>query len=385
MLDKSSSETRRAGASFHSQSKSLGKRLASVVIALIVLGLLFAGLAFWRGARVGGQQAWPQGPLPVAAMVVEPVAAPISLEAVGSLRAANAVMLAPEASGRVVEINFEAGEAVEDDALLVQLFDDPERADLAAAKAAVKLAETQFERVERLAPTGAASREALDQRRAERDQAEALVLQLEARIRQKQVRAPFAGEIGMRHINLGQYLNAGEPVATLTALDKLFVDFALPQQNLSRLRRGAAVEVTSDAWPERTFAAEVDAIEPQISADTRNVSVQAVLANEDSALRPGMYVTASLVLPPQEGALVVQATAIMTSAQGDSVVVVRGDNAQEGGTAEIVPVVSGRRIGNNVVVASGLAPGDVVVTEGQLRVQPGTALEVTSLLESQEK
>lgn len=385
MLDENPSQTNLADKSTKSRSRSLIGRFSSIIVLLIVLGLLFTGLMLWRGARMGGQQAWSQGPLPVTATVVEPTEVPVSLEAVGALRAVNEVTLAPEAGGRVVEINFTAGDTVEDDALLVQLFDDPERADLAAARAVLKLAQAQLARSESLAPTGAASQEVLEQRRAERDQAAATVSQLEARIRLKQVRAPFAGEIGIRQINLGQYLNPGEAVATLTALDELFVDFALPQQNLSQLQRGATVNVTSDAWPGRTFTAEVNAIEPQISADTRNVTVQAILDNSDGALRPGMYVTASLALPPQDDALVVPATAIMTSAQGNSIVVIRGDNAQQGGTGEIIPVVSGRRIGNNVVVTQGLEPGDVVVIQGQLRVQPGAPLEVTELISGQER
>ncbi len=354
--------------------------MSSIFIILLALGLLFACLAFWRGMRMGGQQSWSQGALPVAATIVEPMRILNTLEAVGTLRAVNEVMLSPETGGRIVEINFKAGGSVEKDALLVQLFDGPERADLAAAKAALKLAETQLGRSERLAPTGADSRERLDQRRAERDQAAATVAQIEARIRQKQIRAPFAGEIGIRRINLGEYLNPGTDVASLTALDLLFVEFTLPQQELSKARPGANVEVTSDAWPGRNFTAEVNAVDPQIGEDTRNVLVQATLNNEDGALRPGMYVTASLVLPPQEDALVLPVTAVMTSAQGNSVVVIRGEKTSEGGAAEIIPVMSGRRIGDNVVITSGLTAGDVVVTEGQLRVQPGASVTVKKLI-----
>ena len=385
MPDQKSPQSGSISSVFPARLRSLAGRFTSIIILLVVLGSLFAGLTLWRGMRLGGQQGWSQGPLAVAASVINPQEVPVSLDAVGALRAVNEVMLAPEASGRVVDINFQAGETVEKDALLVQLYDAPERADLAAAKAALKLAQTQLKRSQRLAATGADSKERRDQRAAERDQAAAAVDRLEARIRQKQIRAPFAGEVGIRRIDPGQYLNAGEEVATLTALDRLFVEFALPQQDLSRIRRGATVSVKSDAWPKRTFTAKVNAIEPQIGKDTRNVSVQAVLDNKDGALRPGMYVTASLALPPQENALVVPATAVMTSAQGDSVVVVRGENPREGGTADIVPVVSGQRMGNEVVVEHGLAPGDVVVTEGQLRVQPGAALKVTKSGSPQEK
>ena len=136
--------------------------------------------------------------------------------------------------------------------------------------------------------------------------------------------------------------------------------------------------MTSDAWPGRRFTAKVNAIEPKIGQDTRNVTVQALLPNPDRALRPGMYVTAALELPVQQGALLVPATAIQTSAQGDSVIVIRGKNARTGGKAEVVPVQTGRRVGNEVVVTSGIRPGDMIVTEGQLRVQPGAEVKVAA-------
>ena len=262
----------------------------------------------------------------------------------------------------------------------MQLFDGPERADREAARARLDFAGVQLARSQELAPTGAEPRELLQQRRAERDQAAAAVRQLDARLVQRQIRAPFSGEIGLRRVNLGQYLNPGDAIATLTALDQLYVEFALPQQELARLKPGSSVAVTSDAFPGRIFTARVNAIEPKIGEDTRNVMVQATLPNPDRALRPGMYVTASLALPPQQGAIVVPATAIQTSAQGDSVIVIRGKEARKGGKAEIVPVRTGRRIANTVVIDQGLKPGDVVVAEGQLRVQPGAEVKVTKLL-----
>ncbi|WP_235654543.1 efflux RND transporter periplasmic adaptor subunit [Sphingobium yanoikuyae] len=304
----------------------------------------------------------------------------MSPDAVGSLRAVREVTLSPEVAGRVSAIHFEAGGQVGSGALLVQLFDGPERADRRAAQAKAAFAGIQVARSQELAPTGAEPRETLEQRRADRDQAAAAVQQIDARLIQKQVRAPFAGVLGIRRINLGQYLNPGDAVATLTALDNLFVDFALPQQELNRLKPGSTVIVTSDAWPGRRFTAMVNAIEPKIGEDTRNVTVQALLPNGDRALRPGMYVTAALELPLQQGALLVPATAIQTSAQGDSIIVIRGSNARVGGRAEIVPVQTGRRVGNDVVVTSGLRAGDVIVTEGQLRVQPGAEVKIAGAI-----
>lgn len=362
------------------QDRSKRPQTRTIILTIIVLVLLLGGLFLWRTLRSGQGQGWQQQAVPVAAAVVTPRDVPASLDAVGTLTAVREVTLSSEVAGRVSAINFSAGSQVRAGSLLVQLFDGPERADRDAARARAAFTGVQLARSEQLAPTGAEPRELLQQRRAERDQAQAAVRQIDARIIQKQVRAPFSGEIGIRRVNLGQYLNPGDPVATLTALDQLYVEFALPQQELARLKPGSTVAVTSDAYPGRTFTARVNAVEPRIGEDTRNVSVQALLPNPGGTLRPGMYVTASLALPPQTGAIVVPATAIQTSAQGDSVIVIRGADARKGGKAEIVPIQTGRRIGNEVVIDKGLKAGDVVVSEGQLRVQPGAEVKVSKLL-----
>jgi multidrug efflux system membrane fusion protein len=355
-----------------------GSPLRGVLIALLVLAVVFGSLFAWRKARTAAPPQGAPPPVAVAAMVVQPQIVPQGLQSVGALQAVRQVTLAPETAGRVVAIRFEGGARVAAGAPLVQLDVRPEQADLAAAKARADYAKVQLQRSVELQPTGAEPKQLLDQRRAEYDQAVAAVRQLEARIAQKQIRAPFAGELGLRRVNPGQYVNPGDPIATLTALDELFVNFTVPQQELAKLRVGAPVEVAADAWPGRTFQAKVNAIEPLVGADTRNVSVQALLPNPGGALRPGMYVTARLVLAPRTDAVVVPATAIQTSAAGDSVIVIRGPQAARSGTAAPVPVQTGQRLGDRVVILSGLRPGDVVVTEGQLRVQPGAKVNVTA-------
>ncbi|WP_157219116.1 efflux RND transporter periplasmic adaptor subunit [Flavisphingomonas formosensis] len=347
-----------------------------MALALLAAALLFGGLYAWRAARSSGSAQGAPPPVTVRAIRVDPRDAPAALEAVGSLRAVREVMLAPEVAGRIVGLHLEAGRSVAAGTTLVQLYDAPERADRASARAQARFADIQLARSVQLAPTGAEPRETLEQRRAQADQAHAAVRQFDARIAQKRIVAPFAGEVGIRRVNLGQYLNPGDVVASLTSLDRLYVDFTLPQQELARIRPGGTVSVTADAWPGRVFTARVNAVEPQIGADTRNVSVQAELANADHALRPGMAVTAALALPVERGMLIVPTTAIVTSASGDSVIAVRGGRNGDGGKAEPVAVTTGRRIGDSVIVTSGLKPGDVVVTEGQLRVQPGATVRI---------
>lgn len=356
-----------------------------MAIAVGIIALIFLLLFAWRSWRNAAPAAAGPPPTAVAATLIRPVDAPVSLEAVGSLRAVEEVMLAPEVAGRVTAILFQPGARVKAGAPLVQLYDAPERADRAVAAAKARFADAQLARSRELVPGGAESREMLDQRRAEHDQALASVRQLDARITQKRIVAPFPGELGVRRINLGQYLNPGDPIVSLTALDRLYADFTVPQQDLSRIKVGGSVRLTSDAWPGRSFAGRITTIEPRIGTDSRNIMVQAMVANPDRALRPGMYVNAALELPVQRGALIVPTTAIQTSASGDSVIVIRGSNARRQGKAEAVSVITGRRIGNNVVVTRGLKAGDVVVSEGQLRIQPGADVRVTRLVPATER
>jgi membrane fusion protein, multidrug efflux system len=313
-------------------------------------------------------------------MKVRTARVPMSLEAIGTLRAVREVMLAPEVAGRVVAIHFEAGSKVAAGDPLVDLYQAPEEADRAAALAQAHYATIQLDRSRKLAPSAVEPRQVLDQHEAELEQAEATVRQLDARIAQHHIRAPFGGQLGIRRINPGQYLNAGDAIATLTDLDELYVDFNLPQQDLPQIHAGETVQVKTDAWPGRSFDGRVNALEPKVEEQTRNVSVEAVLQNREHALHPGMYVTAMLDLPPQDGVIVIPQTAIQTSAIGDTVVVVRGSNPSSGGDVETLSVTTGRRVGDGVVVARGLKEGDIVVTEGQIRVHSGSAVRVDHLI-----
>ncbi len=358
------------------------QRFKQSAIVLGVVALLFVGLFLWRTWLNAAPPPAPPPPTGVVAAVVQPQAVPEALESVGTIRAVREVQLASEVAGRVTAIRFGNGQFVNAGSTLVQLFDGPERADRVAAMARAEFARQQLARARQLLETGAESREVVDQRRSEYDQARAAIGQLDARLVQKRIAAPFSGKLGVRRVNVGQYLNPGDEVVSLTDLSRLYVDFTLPQQDLSKLAVGSEVQVRSDSWPERTFSAELITIEPRISEETRNLTLRAEMANSDQALRPGMYVNASLRLPPLPDALVVPATAIQTSAQGESAVVIRGKNARSEGKAEIVGIKTGQRFGDFVVVTSGLKHGDVVVTEGQLRVQPGATVKVSRLLPS---
>ncbi|WP_431019197.1 efflux RND transporter periplasmic adaptor subunit [Burkholderia cepacia] len=346
----------------------------SVVGLVVVFGLLYA----WRAVRSGGAEQQAMPPMPVSTIRAAPRSVADEWQAVGSLQAVHEVLLAPDTSGRVTAVNFDAGQSVKEGAVLIQLYDAPEQADRAAAVAKADFAQLQLRRSQALAPTGAEPRELLEQHKADAAQTAAAVRQLDARIQQKAIRAPFSGQLGIRRINLGQYLNAGDAIATLTQLDPLYVNFTLPQQDMPRLTSGAPVQVMVDAVPGRVFTARISAIEPRIDGETRNVAVQALLPNTDRVLKPGMYVTARLVLPATTDNIVLPLTAIQTSASGDSVVVVKGADAQGVGKAVAVPVVTGRRLGEEVLVTQGVKPGDVVVMAGQNRLPPGATVKINS-------
>lgn len=346
----------------------------SAVGLVVVFGLLYA----WRTIHSAGAEQHAMPPLPVSTIRAEPRGVAEELQAVGDLQAVREVLLSPDTSGRVTAIHFEAGQTVKEGMALVQLYDAPEQADRAAAAAKADFAQLQLRRSQELAPTGAEPREMLEQRKAEAAQALAAVRQLDARIQQKTIRAPFSGQLGIRRINPGQYLNAGDEIATLTQLDPLYIDFTLPQQDLAKLTPGAQVRVTVDAAPGKVFTGRITSIEPRINDETRNVAVQALLSNADHLLKSGMYATARLALPTTTDSIVLPLTAIQTSASGDSVVLVQGADAQGVGKAVTVPVITGRRLGEDVVVTQGVKAGDIVVMAGQNRLPPGAMVKINA-------
>ena len=359
-----------------SQNKHLTRTL---IITAVFLALLLGGVYYWKAYLASHQVHWQPQAVPVTAMQVTAAPLPLALNAVGELTAVNQVPLSADVAGRVDAIHFHSGDKVSADTLLVDLYNGPEQAALQAANARLAYAEHQLSRSKQLAPSGAESLDVLQERQSAFAQAKADVAAAKAQLRQKQIIAPFAGQLGIRQIDLGQYVNAGQQAVTLTALDKLYVEFTLPQQQFAAVKVGGEIALTSDVYPSQQFTAKVHAVEPQFDNDTRNLLVQGELDNSNLLLRPGMYVNAALTLPAQTDAIVVPATAVQTSAQGYSVVVVRGDNASKQGKANIVAVGIGKRIDNRIQITSGIQAGDVIVITGQNRVQPGADVVVQHL------
>ena len=320
-------------------------------------------------------------PAQISAVTATSEAVPHFASGIGSLAAVHQVTITPEIGGRVTAILFTPGGTVKAGDALVQLNDEPDRGDLANYQAQARYAAATLQRNAHLATNQFASRDTVDQNQSQLDQAKAQVAKTEAIIAQKLVRAPFAGRLGVRQVEAGQYLTAGAAIVTLTNLKELYVNFTLPSMMRSQIALGQKVNVTADSYPGRTFEATISTIEPQIRPDTRTMMVQATLENSDEALLPGMFVNANVVLPADAEAVVLPETAVDYTLYGDSVYVIRADGTDDSGKPVLkavrTPVKTGLRWANKVAILSGLKPGDEVVAAGQIKVQDGARVAVT--------
>jgi len=306
---------------------------------------------------------------------------PNLLTAVGDLAAVHQVNVTSDVSGRITDILFTAGASVKSGAPLVQLFDAPDQGDLANFKAQAVVAQLSLDRAKQLAARQFGPQATVDQAQATFDQANAGIAKTEAIISQKLVRAPFDGVLGVRHVEVGQFLTAGTQIVTLTDLSTLYANFTVTEKDSGQLKVGQAVRVAVDAYPGRTFDGKITAIEPQISTDTRNIHVQATLANPDHILKPGMFATTTVVLPDKPAVVTVPETAVDYTLYGDSVYLLTEKKADDGKTSLTAVrtfVRTGNRIDGRAEIVSGLKPGDRVVAVGQLKLQSGAAVSVST-------
>ena len=350
------------------------------LLLTLVLGGLYAFSRFREHAITTFFANNKPPPAQISAVEVTTEAVPRFAPAIGSLAAVHQVTINPEIGGRVVKIFFEPGATVKAGDPLVQLNDAPEQGDLKNYEAQARWAQISLERSQSLSKKNFASQESVDQNQSQLDQAHAQIAKTQALIAQKLIRAPFPGKLGVRQIEVGQYLTPGAPIVTLTDLSTLYVNFTLPGRQRPEIKVGQQVEVRSDAFPGRAFDAKITTIEPQISADTRTMMVQATMQNPDDALLPGMFIDAQVVLPPQPDMLVLPATAVEYTLYGDSVFVIRDDGRDANGQpilkAVRTPVKTGARWGQNVAIVDGLKPGERVVSAGQVKVQNGGQVKI---------
>ena len=306
---------------------------------------------------------------------------PNLLTAVGDLAAVHQVNVTSDVSGRITDIMFTAGATVKAGSPLVQLFDGPDQGDLASFKAQATVAQLSLDRAKQLASRQFGPQATVDTAQAAYDQASAGIAKTEAIISQKLVRAPFDGELGVRHVEVGQFLTAGTQIVSLTDLSTLYANFTITEKDSAQLKVGHIVRIAVDAYPGRTFEGKITTIEPQIATDTRNIRVQATIANPDRILKPGMFATTTVVLPDKPAVVTVPETAVDYTLYGDSVFLIaekKGDDGKTSLTAVRTFVQVGNRAGGHAEILKGLKPGDRVVAVGQLKLQSGAAVTASA-------
>lgn len=324
------------------------------------------------------------------------------LSAVGTVVASKSVTITTEVPGTVSAIRFESGDRVRKGALLVRLDTSVEQAELKAAEAAERLAKASFTRAQELRKVNANSKAELESAEATSMQSEAEIARLRAVISRKTLTAPFAGRLGIREVNPGQFLNAGTPVTTLVSTDEVYADFFLPQGVLGSIGEGFEVNITTDAVPGDVIKGKVDTTDALVQTSTRNVKVRAVFDNEGEKLKPGMFVNVSVNMPDDRGVLLVPASAILYAPYGDSVYVIEkaqqkkddGKEAPDTGSSEGESSQSaqppgsdlvvnqrfvrlGERRGDFVEVLSGVEEGERVVSAGAFKLKNGMSVVVT--------
>ena len=361
------------------------KRIIFAIIGLLsTIGLLggIKGFQIDRMIAQGSQTVPP--PETVTTAVVQKDSWEPRLTAVGSLAAVQGVTITAELTGKVVRIAFEPGTRVKAGDLLVQQDTSSEEAQLRAAEASVELAMRNLERLKKLLERRTIPQSQYDSAEAQYKEGVAQADAIRAAIAKKNIRAPFAGRLGIRLVNLGQILNEGEPIVSLQSIDPIFVNFSLPQQQLAQVQTGLTVRITSDALPGEAIEGRITAINPEVDAATRNIRIQATLANHQERLRPGMFANVSVVLPAAKNVLAVPATAVLYAPYSDSVFVVdekQDKNKKQSGRVVRQQVVElGEKRGDFVAVVSGLEAGETIVSTGAFKLRNGQAVVVDNTL-----
>jgi membrane fusion protein (multidrug efflux system) len=359
--------------------------LIALAILLLVVGAIVGVKALQIGALItAGREGGGTPPETVGTAEVVKERWERTVESVGSMRAVQGADLSTEESGVVAKILFENGQEVKAGDLLVELDTETEEANLRSAEAEQDLARTVYERTRRLRQNNTVPQSDLDAAESQLRKMTALVEQLKATIRKKQISAPFTGRLGIREVNLGQFVNNGDKIVSLQSLDPIFVDFLLPQQLLAALAAGQGVSVFTDVYPGEMFEGKLTAINAEIDPVTRNIRLQATLDNADGRLRPGMFARVQLALGEADEVVRIPVTAVLTATYGDSVFVVTEQVDEETGEKTLVAqqrfIRTGRSEGDFVAVVDGLSPGENVVSAGAFKLRSGTPVAIDNTL-----
>jgi membrane fusion protein (multidrug efflux system) len=355
------------------------KVLISVVAAVLVLVALVGIKAMQIGTLIAVGKSFVPPPETVSTATAREDKWQDTLSAVGSINAVQGVTITAEIPGTIREITFESGAVVNQGDVLVKFDISSEEAQLRALEAQVELAQTNLARMKSLRAENTVSQAELDQAETSVKQFVANADNLRATIGKKIIRAPFAGRLGIRQVNTGQYLEAAKPIVSLQSLTPVYGDFSLPQQDLARIKTGLQVRVLSDAYPGKTFTGTLTAINPDLDPVTRSIKLQATFDNAEQLLRPGMFARMEIVFPEVKPVLAIPATAVLSAPYGDSVYVVEPSTNAAGGLEVRQQFIRvDRTKGDFVSVVSGLNAGDNVVSSGMFKLRNKMAVVVNN-------
>jgi len=366
--------------------------LKRMILMLIVTAAFIGALGLVKFRQIQeamGQAAAFQPPPEAVTTVVAPMERwPATLSAIGTIAPVQGVTVSADLPGIIDRIAFGSGGSFHEGDVLVQLDTRQEQAQLAAVEAERDLARLNFERLEGLVKDGAISRADYDRAAAEQKQTEAKVGEIQATIARKTIRAPFSGVLGIRQVNLGQYLSAGDSVVPLQSLDPIYVNFSVPQQDAGQVHTGHNVRVTTGDLAKIEYAGRITAINSIVDEATRNIQLQATLANPKGALRPGMFVQAEVLLGASRPVVTLPGSAISYAPYGDSVFVVTDLKDQKGQTYRGVRqqfVKLGASRGDQIAVLSGLKAGEEIVSSGVFKLRNGASVLVNNKVQPANK
>jgi membrane fusion protein (multidrug efflux system) len=352
-----------------------------MVIMLVAVGAVLGGLYWFQTFKAGMikkfMSAMASPPQTVSATKAASSAWQPKIEAVGSLRAVKGADLSLEVAGVVDSLSFNSGDDIAQGALLLKLRSEDDVAKLQSLQAQADLNQITYDRDQKQLKIQAVSQATLDTDAANLKNARAQVAQQQAILEKKTLRAPFAGHLGIRAVDLGQYLGAGTIIVTLQALDPIFLDFFVPQQSVDQIRLGQKVAVSIDAFKDQTFDGEISAINPKVDASTRNVQIRATLKNADHKLIPGMYATVDIATGGPHNYVTLPQTAITYNPYGDTVYIVDNGTGADGKatqTARQTFITTGPTRGDQVAVLKGVNEGDMIVTAGQIKLHNGSPI-----------
>lgn len=349
---------------------------------LVIVSVVIAGIAFWKYKQITSKAGgFAPPPAAVTTVVVKPETWQPVMKSVGTMKAVNGVTVSTDLAGIVSKIAFESGTMVKKGDLLLTMDTEQEEAQLRAAEARLTLAKIDLDRKRDLVATKAIAKADWDIAESQLQQMEAAVQEMKALVSRKQITAPFDGSIGIRMVNVGQYLKPGDPIVALQSLDPIYVEFSLPQQNLINLSVGKKLKLRATGADAQDFDGEITAIDSLVDASTRNITLQGTVKNADHKLRPGMFVEVDVLLPEQGGVLAIPSSSIAYAPYGDSVYVVVDKQGPDGVPDKEVHqqfVTLGPKRGDQVTVLKGLKEGDEVVSSAIFKLRPNGAVKVNN-------